>query len=69
MLAKINLAPRDVGAMCHAEVSAWVDSLRASLGVKQQKEIISLRRVKPKLPPATGLKESITKEVNSKELS
>lgn len=47
MLAKINLSAREVGAMCHAEAAAWVDSLLAALGVKPEKEIISLRQKKP----------------------
>ena len=33
--------------MCHAEAAAWIDSVLTSMGIKQEKEIISLRRIKP----------------------
>lgn len=30
--------------MCHAELSAWIDSVLESMGVQPEKEIISLRQ-------------------------
>lgn len=47
MLAKIHIPPTDTGRMCHAEAAAWIDSVLTSMGIKQEKEIISLRRIKP----------------------
>ncbi|KDN12560.1 hypothetical protein [Snodgrassella communis] len=38
------LTPEAVGNMCHAELSAWIDSVLESMGVQPEKEIISLRQ-------------------------
>lgn len=49
-MAKAGVGVDAVAAMCHAELSAWLDDVLASLGVKVPKDeqvIVSRRLPKP----------------------
>ena len=49
-MAKAGVNMDAVAAMCHAELSAWLDNVLASLGVKVPKDeqvIVSRRLPKP----------------------
>lgn len=49
-MAKAGVGADAVAAMCHAELSAWLDDVLASLGVKVPKDeqvIVSRRLPKP----------------------